>query len=375
MTHEIEQFTGNRMQRRRFLKGVAVAGASLPVAGGVIAAACNGGSPAAAPTVLPAGTATPNPESAAPASAHGTAAVGAAQPAAQAANDMDSMTKKGVEDFLKNQTTPLTKGKGNVPLQPVMDGNVKVFNITCDEVDWETKPGKIEKGRGYNKMIPGPIIRATEGDAVRIVVKNNLKESTGVHFHGLRVPNNMDGVPFVTQPPIKQGETFTYEFTLRNSGTHMYHSHHNAMDQVNRGMLGAFIVDPKDPAKYPKHDKEYIMVLNDVSLGFTINGKDFPATDALVAKKGERIVIRWMNEGLMNHPMHLHGMPMEVFAIDGYPLPAPYLCDTIDVAPGNRIDTLVVADEPGVWAFHCHILSHAESEQGMFGLVTALVVQ
>src|SRR3970040_1331792 len=113
----------------------------------------------------------------------------------------------------------------------------------------------------------------------------------------------------------------------------MYHSNHHSMEQLNRGLLGAFIVDPKDPASYPKYDREYILVLNDTLLGFTINGKGFPATDALTAKKGERVLLRWMNEGNMNHPMHLHGMPMEVFARDGYPINPPSLGDTVEWGP------------------------------------------
>ncbi len=185
----------------------------------------------------------------------------------------------------------------------------------------------------------------------------------------------MDGVPDINQLPIKTGETFTYEFTLRNSGTHMYHSHHNSMDQVNRGLLGAFIVDPKDASSYPAYDVEYVMVINDLALGFTINGKSFPATDAVYAKLGQRVLIRYLNEGVMNHPMHLHGMPMSVFAKDGWPINPPQMCDTLDVAPGNRYDAIVEATEPGIWAFHCHVLSHAEGPQGMFGLVTAMVVE
>jgi FtsP/CotA-like multicopper oxidase with cupredoxin domain len=294
---------------------------------------------------------------------------------AHSAEDMDRMHAEGLQKFLNNQKTPLTQGKGNLPLQPDFVDGVKVFNLTVDEVDWEVEPGKVVAARGYNGAVPGPILRATEGDPVRIVVKNNLTESTTIHWHGLFVPNHMDGVPFINQDPIKSGETFTYEFTLKNSGTHMYHSHHNSMDQVNRGLLGAFIVDPKDPSTYPAYDREYIMVLNDLTLGFTINGKSFPATDAIVANKGERVLIRYMNEGVMNHPMHLHGMPQTIIAKDGWPLPAPPKCDTVDVAPGNRYDVLVDATEEGIWAFHCHILSHAEGPQGMFGLVTAMIVQ
>jgi len=252
---------------------------------------------------------------------------------------------------------------------------VKVFRLTVDEVEWEVEPGKVVAARGYNGAVPGPILRATEGETVRIIVTNNLTESTTIHWHGLFVPNNMDGVPFINQEPIKPGSTFTYEFRLRNSGTHMYHSHHNSMDQVNRGLLGAFIVDPADPSTYPAYDREYIMVLNDLSLGFTINGKSFPATDAITAKLGERVLIRYMNEGVMNHPMHLHGMPQLVIARDGWPVNPPYMCDTVDVAPGNRYDVIVEVTEPGTWAFHCHVLSHAEGPQGMFGLVTAMIVE
>lgn len=291
-----------------------------------------------------------------------------------AADAMDEHHREGVQAFLRNQVSPITAGKGNLPLEPVIEDGVKVFYLTCDEIEWETKPGKVIAARGYNGAVPGPILRATEGEHVRIVVKNNLRESTSIHWHGLVLPNNMDGVTFFNQEPIKPGDTFVYEFTLRNSGTHMYHSHHNSMDQVNRGLLGAFIIDPRNPDDYPQYDREYVMVLNDLNLGFTINGKDFPATDALIANLGERVLIRYLNEGIMNHPMHLHGMPMQVFAKDGYPINPPQMCDTLDVAPGNRFDAIVEATEPGAWAFHCHVLNHAEGPDGMFGLVTALLV-
>jgi manganese oxidase len=289
--------------------------------------------------------------------------------------EMDRLHAEGLQKFLENQTNPITAGQGNLPLEPTNVNGVKVFNLTCDEVQWEVEPGKVIAARGYNNAVPGPILRATEGDRVRIIVKNNLTESTTIHWHGLYVPNNMDGVPYINQDPIKSGETFTYEFTLRNSGTHMYHSHHNSMDQVNRGLLGAFIVDPRDPSSYPQYDREYIMVLNDLSLGFTINGKGFPATEAVFAKKGERVLIRYLNEGIMNHPMHLHGMPQQIIAIDGWPRTPFQMCDTVDVAPGNRYDVIVEATEVGAWAFHCHVLSHAEGPLGMFGLVTAMIVE
>ena len=359
--------TTQAMGRRKFLKKAGLVGATIPIAGGMVAAACYD-DPSGRKAVR--ATETPTPASNGDSGSNGNAH--------QSTDDtwqaIDEKHKAVVDKFLENISSPITEGKGGLPLEFTMDGDVKVFELTCEELEWETTPGNREKARGYNGMLPGPVIRATEGDKVRINVTNNLKESTSVHWHGLKLPNSMDGVAFVTQPAIAPGEKFTYEFTLRNAGTHMYHSHHHSMEQLNRGLLGAFIVDPKDPASYPKYDREYILVLNDTLLGFTINGKGFPATEALTAKKGERVLLRWMNEGNMNHPMHLHGMPMEVFARDGYPINPPYLCDTVDVAPGNRYDCIVQADEPGVWAFHCHVITHADGPDGMFGLVTVLKV-
>jgi FtsP/CotA-like multicopper oxidase with cupredoxin domain len=154
----------------------------------------------------------------------------------------------------------------------------------------------------------------------------------------------------------------------------MYHSHFMAEKQVPMGLLGAFIVtDPK--ADEPTVNVDVPMILNDGPLGFTINGKGFPATQPIVARKGDKIRIRYMNEGLQIHPMHLHGMPQLVVAKDGYPLPEPHYEDTVLVAPGERIDVIVDASEVGTWAFHCHVLTHAEGPNGMFGMVTALVVQ
>jgi FtsP/CotA-like multicopper oxidase with cupredoxin domain len=287
------------------------------------------------------------------------------------ADEMDAHHEKGVKAFPAK-----TEGLGGQRLQPRLDGDVKVFELTCGKVQWEVEPGKRVEAFAYNGVVPGPEIRVVEGDTVRVILTNNLDDqSTAIHFHGQRTPNAMDGVPFITQAPIKPGQTFTYEFVARPSGSHMYHSHHNATEQVTKGLLGAFIVDPKDPALRPKVDAEYVMILNDGPLGFTLNGKGFPATAPLTAKLGQKILVRFMNEGLMIHPMHLHGMPMLVTHKDGYPLPQPYWCDTLNVAPGDRYDAIIECDEPGVWAFHCHVLSHAEMPSGMFGMVTALIVE
>ncbi len=294
-------------------------------------------------------------------------------PLAQTNEEMDRLHDEVVKIFLDN----IGKDPGfwGTRLEPEMDGDVKVFNIACQDVQWETSPGMVFPAMTYNGIVPGPEIRITEGDQVRIVVKNEMAQSTSIHWHGVIVPNSMDGVTYVNQPPIKTGETFVYEFVAKNPGSHMYHSHHNAAEQVSGGMLAPFIIEPKDKSREPAVDADYTLVLNDTTLGFTLNGKSFPYTQPIIAKLGQKIRIRYMNEGFMIHPMHLHGIPQLVFAKDGWNLPVPYLVDTLNIAPGERYDVLVDCTDPGLWAFHCHILTHAESRHGMFGMVTVLVVQ
>lgn len=260
------------------------------------------------------------------------------------------------------------------PLAFERDGDVKVFRLTIDEIHQsidELKPPVA--ALGYNGQWPGPTIRATIGDKLRFVFTNNLKETTGVHFHGVEQEDFFqDGVPFVTQLPIVPGASFTYEFTATTAGSLMYHSHHNASDQVGRGLLGAFIVEPKTPVKV---DRDYIWISNDSLGGFTINGHGFPAVVPVLAATGETVRIRFMNEGIMMHPWHLHGYKMRVIERDGHPLgTAEFDCDTLGVNPGERYDVLIKADRPGVWAFHCHILPHVEGTMGMFGMVSTLLV-
>jgi FtsP/CotA-like multicopper oxidase with cupredoxin domain len=311
---------------------------------------------------------------------HGTSAAPAATPAAPpaptaeqvraSADAMDAMHEKGIKAF----PAP-TRGRGNQLLAPRIEKGVKVYELTAREVDWETEPGRKVKAWAYNDQVPGPQIRVREGDRVRVVLKNELSESTSIHFHGLEVPNDQDGVPFMTQPPVKPGDSYAYEFVVPNSGSHMYHSHHNSAKQVGMGLLGAFIVEPKRKRAVEQADVDYVMILNDGFHGYTLNGKGFPATEPIKAKLGQKVRIRYMNEGMMIHPMHLHGMHMTVIDKDGWPQPQPWKCDTLNIAPGERWDVIVNCTNPGTWAFHCHILPHAESEHGMFGMVTALIVE
>ena len=173
----------------------------------------------------------------------------AAQPAApvlsarQKADAMDAMHEKGVKAFPAK-----TAGKGNQLLAPRMEKGVKVYELTAEEIQWEVEPGRTVKAWAYNGQVPGPQIRVREGDRVRVKLTNKLSQSTAIHFHGLELPNDQDGVPFITQPPVKPGESYTYEFTVPNAGSHMYHSHHNAAIQVGNGLLGAFIVEPEAAA-------------------------------------------------------------------------------------------------------------------------------
>ena len=263
--------------------------------------------------------------------------------------------------FLTDATKPLT---------PTLDSGVKVFQLTIDEM----KPPV--PALGYNAQWPGPTIHVNEGDRVRAVFKNNLTETTSVHFHGVEFEDfTQDGVAFVTQKPFAPGESHTYEFTANRPGSLMYHSHHNATDQVGRGLLGAFIVAPRKPIAAEKVDREYVWISNDALGGFTINGHGFPATVPVLGAIGERVKVRFMNEGVMTHPWHLHGYRMRVIARDGYYLgSAAFDCDTLGVNPGERYDVVVELDRPGIWAFHCHILPHAEGSSGMFGMVNTLVV-
>ena len=304
-----------------------------------------------------------------------TAAGGSGAPSPSAGASMTAEQMRDVDAAVTAKFPAETKGKGNQVLDPtILPDGTKQWDLTASVIQWETEPGKVQTAYAYNGTVPGPQLHAQVGDKVRIILHNNLPEPTTIHFHGLIVPNNMDGVPVISQPAVMPGESFTYEFTLRNAGSNMYHSHFMAETQVPMGLLGAFIVT--DPAvSEPRVDIDYPMILNDGPLGFTLNGKGFPATEPIVAQLGQRIRIRYMNEGLQIHPMHLHGLRQLVVAKDGYPLPDPHYEDTVLVAPGERVDVIVDASELGTWAFHCHILTHAEGPNGMFGMVTALVVQ
>jgi FtsP/CotA-like multicopper oxidase with cupredoxin domain len=397
----------SQLSRRGFLWAAGIAGGGLVAAG---VAAC---SPAAAPSwsfgpaapaptppVTPSPPPPPSPSPSVAPSLTPSPTPTIALPAGWTEHDLKAQIK--VRRFLGNLSGPLGMGdildnvlgpssedpefakvsQGNQALDPTIDADgTKVFDLTVDEIAWPIDAlSPPVQALGYNGMWPGPLMRVVEGDKVRVNVTNNLTETTSVHFHGLEPEDfRQDGVAFVTQIPIVPGETFAYQFVATPAGSHMYHSHHNATDQVGRGLLGAFIVDPRDPAqRYDRKrgvTREVVFIHNDALGGFTINGHGFPATAPIVAAVGDKVLIRFMNEGTMTHPWHTHGFRMHVVARDGADLgQASFQCDTLGVNPGERWDAIIDCTRPGVWAFHCHILPHAEGPDGMFGMVTALAV-
>lgn len=259
---------------------------------------------------------------------------------------------------------------------------VKEYALTAEEITWEPRPGLKLAGWAYNGQIPGPEIRVKEGDKVRITLTNHLPVPTTVHWHGLDVPAAMDGVPGVSQEPVQPGETFVYTFTAKQPGTRFYHTHSAGGEmpdealQMQMGLYGAFIVEGKNERKA---DREYTVILSDRNAAldpmamdskmdpdlFFINGKLSPATDHLMVKQGERVRLRLINASSMTtHPMHLHGHTGNVVAIDGNGLKFPLLRDTVPLAPGERYDVEFTADNPGLWAFHCHELHHADTGMG-----------
>jgi uncharacterized cupredoxin-like copper-binding protein len=299
------------------------------------------------------------------------------------AEEMAAGHEEGVLAFAGQlEDGPLTPDHGNQPLKPRMEGDVKVFDLVTTEEQWEVAPGEFVDAMAFNGQVPGPEIRVQPGDEVRFVVENQMSQPFVLHFHGVTVPIEMDGVPYVTQPAIMPGESWTYEFEIVDPpGFYVYHSHFNSAEQVDRGLYGALIVEPGRGGWKSVYgvepDVETTMFIGDGALGYNLNAKSFPATLPTIAEQGQDVLYHMANEGQLLHPMHLHGFHFEVVGIDGFPL-APddrYMLDTLVIAPGARYDFIVRADNPGIWAFHCHILPHVEGPEGMFGMVTALIVQ
>jgi len=265
---------------------------------------------------------------------------------------------------------------GTTPLKYTMDGTVKVFRLTAAPVTWRLDETHTLDAWAYNGQVPGPVIRATVGDRIRIVVTNNLPEPTTIHWHGVSLPISQDGVPGISQDPIAPGDSFTYEFDLKAPGLAMYHPHFNTLHQQSKGLYGTLIVDP--PGGPDPGVLEAFQVLSEGGGQYLINGKSFPATDAYEVKLGQKVRVHTINLGEMDHPMHLHGFLFTVVAQDGgeIPVSAQHPVYTQNVAPGEAFTIEFTPDEPGTWLFHCHILGHVTGPNGTdAGMITTFTVK
>jgi hypothetical protein len=288
--------------------------------------------------------------------------------------------------------------RGDRLLRPEIVDGVKVFRLETSVIEWTILSGQPMAAYAFNRQVPGPRIQVTEGDRLRLEVRNDLPETTSVHWHGLILPNEMDGASEITQPPIQPGETYTYEFTAEQPGTFFYHTHDEPDRQQALGLYGALLIEPKDGRKYDV-DKELVIQLQEwleregytypsmlmegaLPNFFTINGKSYPDTPPLRMKVGEKLLVRFI--GTSNnfiHPMHIHGGPFEIVEADGYPVPrgARLTKDTVNVGPGERYDVIWTARRPGKWLLHCHIAHHMTNDnfeqQGGGGLMMVLDVR
>jgi FtsP/CotA-like multicopper oxidase with cupredoxin domain len=293
---------------------------------------------------------------------------------------------------------------------------IKVFTLTVRDIGFELFPDAPMMGWGFNGTIPGPTLRMTEGDRIRIILKNESSGKHTIHVHGQKKTVVMDGVPYIGQKPVKKGESYTYEFTASRLGTSFYHCHVDGAHHMDMGMYGAFIVEPKEEKL--DYDREYIMILdewptkhvhiheaddeeaghekhgvmsvhkgsqpehahpgdrkekrdyypkthnphNPVYDAFTINGRAFPMTEPLYVKNGEKVRIRFINAGYQPHYMHTHSHKFRVVARDGAYVDEPQLIDTVHVGAAQRVDIILYADNPGIWPFHCHRLNHVAND-------------
>jgi manganese oxidase len=262
-----------------------------------------------------------------------------------------------------------------------MNNGIKEFHLVAEPVKREMAPGMVAHLWGYNGQSPGPTIEVVEGDRVRIFVTNRLPEVTSMHWHGQRVPNGMDGVSGLTQPPIEPGKTYVYEFEARRAGTFMYHPHADEMTQMAMGMMGSWITHPKNPNTM-KVDRDYVFLLSayDIDPGsyvprtntmlefnlWAFNSRVFPGIAPFVAKQGEKVRIRVGNLTMTNHPIHLHGHEFEVTGTDGgwVPKSARWPEVTADIAVGQMRAIEFVANELGDWSFHCHKSHHTMNAMG-----------
>ena len=300
-----------------------------------------------------------------------------AQAAAQHAHSASSLPPgQPGEDY-----TPVVTPNGTTLPWKLVAG-VKVYHLIAEPVLHQFAPGLEAECWGYNGQVHGPTIEAVEGDRVRIYVTNKLGAPTTVHWHGILLPSGMDGVGGLNQRVIRPGETFKYEFTLIQHGTFMYHSHHDEMTQMALGMLGLIVIHPRQPTR-PRPDRDYAFMLSEWKIVpgtrrpdpnemtdfniLTMNARAFPGTTPIVAKKGDRVRLRFGNLSAMDHhPIHLHGYYFHIVETDGGEIPEAgrWPETTVLVAVGSTRTVEFIANAPGDWAMHCHMTHHVMNQMG-----------
>jgi FtsP/CotA-like multicopper oxidase with cupredoxin domain len=295
---------------------------------------------------------------------------------AEAMRDMAAVDPREV------RSTAPASARGGQVLTPRLDGQVKVFDLETSVISWSILSGERVTAYALNGQVPGPTLRIRQGDRIRIHLTNRLPETTTLHWHGMILPNAMDGPAEVTQRPVPTGGTFTYEFTAGQVGTYFYHSHDHPDRQQGLGLYGALIIDPLTPTATSAYDAEYTVQLQEwleregltypamlmeggLPNFFTINGKSYPNTETVNLRVGQRLLVRFIgSNNNFVHPMHIHGGPFRVVAIDGNPVAesAQFDADTVNVGPGQRYDVVWTAREPGKWLLHCHIPHHTTND-------------
>lgn len=311
---------------------------------------------------------------------------------------MSSMSAAGMEHMAPLPIDGITappSDRGGTELKGVRRNGALEFELDARPVWWPILQRQKVSAYAYNGIVPGPELRVKNGQRVRVRFTNNLPVDTTLHWHGIDVPNAMDGVPGVTQEPIKPGGSFTYEFVARpagepnGGGTFMYHSHVDEDKQMPAGLSGVFIIESDDPGA--EYDVDRTLVVSewtaDAASGrtrgvmemegmlpnfFTINGKSFPDTESINVPAGESVLLRLVNAGQLSHPLHLHGTAFKIVARDGHPTKVASLRDTVTVASGERVD-IAFKEPPGKWVFHCHIGHHTTNDgDGPGGLLTVI---
>src|SRR5215207_671661 len=272
---------------------------------------------------------------------------------------------------------------------------LREFEVTAEEIDWEIMPGTTVRAWVYNGQMSGPEIRVREGDLVRITLHNELPVGTTIHWHGVNLPPEMDGPVGLNQAAVEPGEEFVYEFVATPAGTRWYHSHADPTAQIALGLYGSLIVEPREPKR--TYDRDYTYILNewdleltpDVAMGkaprgvrdqilrggelgtdlFLMNGHAHESISPIRLAEGERVLIRLINAGNLPHAIHTHGHSFKIVATDGNDVPEgmALLKDTVLIGPGERYDLELDGKNPGVWMFHCHMENHAAN--GMMSLI------